>query len=729
VPNSPGADDNGSGTAGVLEIARVLKDIEVPMTLIFAAFDAEEVGLYGSRDLAADALDRDADIVFMMNMDMIGDIDNDSYAKLFYGIENSYAQLWSTMAQMYTGITGVLSGSSGGSDHLPFQSAGYDVCFAHEYEFSSVYHSSLDNTDHMNFDYMTEMVKATLATVYTVGRSLPPIEVYAVNQAGDGQSLQVVWQRSSHVDLDHYRITYYPTSQPSLIFRVDTPLPDTVAVVNGLTEGLEYAFYVQAVTSDGQESLPAYRIMCGTPRAEPEPPENVLAMPLKEAINLTWSGNNTELDFDHYAIIRNEAVIDQTFDTFYVDDDPGLGTDFYDYYVRAVDIDGIASDTLGVQPVTMRAATLEPERILAVNRTSFHPLDYVDEIETGEFLRQALVGYNFDYYSDTAATVVTWDTVQLDLVDMIDYGLVIIGAETGRYDDIGVSPTINGILDTLSYYMSIGGQVIVFGRWGYQGVPDTLDYSTNYAAYDDAYCDRFHIGRRILTQTSRNYDTVFADLIGASSLDTAFPDLSWDSLATVAHSSANLSLTINHATAIPCESFVELASPEAEVLYTYDSRHNDPFSEGNPVAWRYLGDDYQYYYFDIPLSFFNRSSAIAVLRQAVIDLTNIQTDLEPEIDDDVLPSSFVLRQNFPNPFNPSTWIAYELPQAADVTLTLYNVLGQKVRVLVDERQPAGRRRVEWDGRLDSGRRAASGLYFYRLRAGRFEQSKKMVLLK
>ena len=95
-----------------------------------------------------------------------------------------------------------------------------------------------------------------------------------------------------------------------------------------------------------------------------------------------------------------------------------------------------------------------------------------------------------------------------------------------------------------------------------------------------------------------------------------------------------------------------------------------------------------------------------------------------------LPATFVLADNFPNPFNPATTIKYALPQAADVELIVYNVVGQVVRTLVAEHQSAGRYVVEWDATNDNGHSLSSGIYFYRLQAGsEFREIKKMLLLK
>jgi hypothetical protein len=139
VRDSPGADDNGSGTVGVLEIARVLQGIDTEMTFVFVTFDSEESGLRGAHHYADDATDRGDSIVYMLNMDMIGDSNNVSLAKLFTGVaDDSYALLWSKLADSLVGITGVLSGSSGSSDHAAFAQNGYDVTFVHEFMFSTV---------------------------------------------------------------------------------------------------------------------------------------------------------------------------------------------------------------------------------------------------------------------------------------------------------------------------------------------------------------------------------------------------------------------------------------------------------------------------------------------------------------------------------------------------------------------------------------------------------------
>ena len=100
-------------------------------------------------------------------------------------------------------------------------------------------------------------------------------------------------------------------------------------------------------------------------------------------------------------------------------------------------------------------------------------------------------------------------------------------------------------------------------------------------------------------------------------------------------------------------------------------------------------------------------------------------------DDDrpTLPVSYTLGQNYPNPFNPSTVITFSLPRVSDVTLTIFNTLGRKVRTLVSGGLVAGTYSITWDGRDDSDNQVASGVYLYRLDAGDFTDQRKMVLIK
>ncbi len=95
----------------------------------------------------------------------------------------------------------------------------------------------------------------------------------------------------------------------------------------------------------------------------------------------------------------------------------------------------------------------------------------------------------------------------------------------------------------------------------------------------------------------------------------------------------------------------------------------------------------------------------------------------------VVPQTYALHANMPNPFNPSTQIGFDLPEAGVVELVVYDALGQTVRTLVSSSLSAGRHAIEWNGRDGRGAQVSSGVYFYRLQAGAFSEVRRMMLIK
>ena len=131
-----------------------------------------------------------------------------------------------------------------------------------------------------------------------------------------------------------------------------------------------------------------------------------------------------------------------------------------------------------------------------------------------------------------------------------------------------------------------------------------------------------------------------------------------------------------------------------------------------------------------------RLASYDIDKQRTISLHNIATDRlmlrkgsgNPE-SDDLLPLNFHVAQNYPNPFNPTTTIRYQLPHEAEVRVTIYSLLGQKVRTLIAERRDAGTHHVVWDAKNDNGIMVSSGIYYYEVIIGERRFWRKMVLLK
>ncbi|MEK6570874.1 MAG: YCF48-related protein, partial [Bacteroidota bacterium] len=175
-------------------------------------------------------------------------------------------------------------------------------------------------------------------------------------------------------------------------------------------------------------------------------------------------------------------------------------------------------------------------------------------------------------------------------------------------------------------------------------------------------------------------------------------------------SSANLSLAQTTST----EFFVGMkynGTTEPEIGYIPNS---------NGRGWEYDPTKAQWFQLDAEAPPF---PATLFIRATVASLTGVQ------VIDNTIPKAYSVTQNFPNPFNPSTTIQYGLPQEVHVRLTVHNTIGQEIATLVDAQQAAGTYSVRWNGKDDRGRTVASGAYFYRLQAGGFVSTKKVLLLK
>ena len=110
--------------------------------------------------------------------------------------------------------------------------------------------------------------------------------------------------------------------------------------------------------------------------------------------------------------------------------------------------------------------------------------------------------------------------------------------------------------------------------------------------------------------------------------------------------------------------------------------------------------------------------------ELIIDASGLSVDVS-----NTLPNQFQLHANFPNPFNPTTSIKYDLPKDALVSLMIFDITGREIRHLVNETQNAGFKAIMWDGTNNYGHQVGTGMYLYQIKAGAFVQTRKMILMK
>jgi len=151
------------------------------------------------------------------------------------------------------------------------------------------------------------------------------------------------------------------------------------------------------------------------------------------------------------------------------------------------------------------------------------------------------------------------------------------------------------------------------------------------------------------------------------------------------------------------------------------------YNDGNlPWLSQFEGQNFQPDQLPYAHAYDSTTSLYAVVEYAILISSKSSSVAEEETG---IPGYFELLPNFPNPFNNQTMIKYTLSKPAEVSLIIYNILGQKVRTLVQDEKQSGTMSVAWNGKDETGKEISSGIYFYRLKAGEYSQTRRMVLLK
>jgi hypothetical protein len=260
---APGADDNGSGTAAVLEMARVMKKMlpSPPATIKFVAFAAEELMYYsdssGAIDFVARALAQQEDIVLAVIGDMISnETEGTSWDYNMYQVDKDHwtTQLALEVCDRYTSLSSTLIEQPLlPGDGEPFGNAGFPALWIAEQDFSPNYHSSHDVVDSCNLDYCAEMTRMMAGTLLWGAAAPLPVMNYYLASPGDGCSLRPCWQPNQESDLAGYKV--YIGRQPGIYDSV-VSTTDTSCLITGLLQDTTYYIAVTAFNLGGYESLP-----------------------------------------------------------------------------------------------------------------------------------------------------------------------------------------------------------------------------------------------------------------------------------------------------------------------------------------------------------------------------------------------------------------------------------------------------------------------------------------
>ncbi len=714
---APGVDDDGTGTAGTLELARVLAETDLETTLFFVPFAAEEQGLWGSSQFAATAFNTGMNIGLMLNMDMIGNV-ADQILNLNVLTDNNsrgYAQLFARLTTQHTNLLPALGGSSANSDHFPFQQFGFPALFIHEGDFSPNWHTSADVLSNINVPYATSVMKAVLAMIVTVANSPDVPKGFTASEPGDGVSQILQWQANREPDLAGYRLHL---GKSRGVYDDVYTLTVTSDTLRGLVEGQTYFAALSAFDTQGNESLLSPEIKF-TPQNAPQAPAGFDATSRKSNVLLTWLATNHEADFAGYTLTR--MAPENMEQSFLLDADATSFSDasaqphvLYRYYLQARDRDGNLS-----APTKERRGRLatHDHGILIVDGTkdgASRPLQPSDG-EVDLFYERILQSFN--------------NAGQWDLADSVVQGQQVSDADLGIYSTLVWHSEVNAptrrlASDTLALrkYLQNGGRLLLVG-WGLaESLVGRNFVENNFAPGQFGY-DYLQLA------TSRTAAGSDRDFKGADPLLPNYPSVTIDPVKVPVFGGNLLAMEIFSALA---------PGAETQALYAYRSSVQPPsFYHGKSVALKYLGQDFKCIVLDFPLYFLNEPEAQQLLRQALLDLGESATAVATPPAS--LPERFALEQSYPNPVRIVDFannvqperaharIRYHLPRAAHVTIRVYNLLGQTVRTLVYGMMPAGTQLVFWNGKNDAGKIAVAGVYFYEMRAEDFRQVKKLVM--
>jgi hypothetical protein len=330
--------------------------------------------------------------------------------------------------------------------------------------------------------------------------------------------------------------------------------------------------------------------------------------------------------------------------------------------------------------------------------------------DEGGFVNLAWKAVPFDYLSGEITRYTTWRALDTpSALALIEGDAIVLSSPAAATETKGSSILRRAALNGETFYWKLISSLDAYRLRGYSEIVPTLFDST-------AVCGKYHYFQ-VIAHTADPSVYWISDPDSGYSVDNLAPAPPLSLMGEQNFFPAGLALSwapnaepdIGHYAVYRgvTEGFVpgpenHIASPADTLCFDGDWRWSDG-----------------YYYKVSAIDIHGNESGFALLRPE--DVTGTETPNAPE--------ATYLAQNFPNPFNPVTKIVFGLDRPASISLRVYDVAGRLVRSIAEGERAAAHYSEAWDGRDASGRTVASGLYFYRLDAGTFTQTRKMILLR
>ncbi len=395
----------------------------------------------------------------------------------------------------------------------------------------------------------------------------------------------------------------------------------------------------------------------------------------------------------------------------------------YNYFITAVDGNGTESALSNAVLVYTHPA-IQKEIAVVVFDTLRGAWVYGDSVYN--YYKRELDGYGADVIPqrERRESPNSWPP---EFSEMGNYKTLLLDGADRLFTFRGRAPSGTVDNDWLQDFTRAGGTLVYIGNgvaigtWSNTSDVITTTFPANTVAgqlFGIESTSLSSIGEHLSTNSADSLYRFFLPQGPAAEPETGFPDLTY-------HRSLFYKQPDLKEGPIPLKGIIAPradAMSDIEVIYRYVSGR-DPVSgyDKGIVGMKYSPPTHTAY------TFIMHPWEMDPQQQTAF-FASLLGDVQTAVGDDglhpALPKEFALWQNYPNPFNPVTTIRYTVPVKAQVQLTVFNILGQKVTTLVNTEQGAGAYSVQWDGT-----QAASGMYFYRLQAGKIGLSKKMILLK
>jgi hypothetical protein len=489
-------------------------------------------------------------------------------------------------------------------------------------------------------------------------------------------SITVEWTPNVEVGLAGYNL-YRSSTQDSVFVKLNSSLlTQTIYTDTAVWGNQGYTYRVTAVDVNGHESIPSDTISGRL--LPPAAPANFVVGRGTTYLHPGWTPN-TEGNLLGYNIYRatagtpyvrlNNSILKRT---DYRDSTVMADTTYY-YAVEAVD----TLQAVSPQSTGHGATIVRDIPVLALNIEYPYP---VTTDSTDLFYQYLLRNYS--------ATVTNYETFYG--AQLYDYDRASILLCLSHTTGLNVP---SGEYNQLRDYLLGGGNLVIVGNhlltsaFGPPWYPFLSEiFGVDYLTYVDSSWS----------------------FIGATG-SQGFPSVNIDPTKLTGSASG-----LNYVERFP-------AVPNNRVIYTFRANSLDSAAGGQPVGIMSQDPMYNAYYLSFPLYSLDTASAQALIDKLVATLSGV-TGVKSKTQ--VIPKSFRLYQAYPNPFNPTTTIRFDLPAAAYVTLDIFDVLGRMVAQPLNARRTAGTYEIEWNA---TG--FPSGVYFYRIRAGNYTDVKKVLLMK